>query len=224
VLGTLPGNVYEAGPGNGDSLIRRSLDSSGNVGQTQTVDTTTMDWTQVRGAFMVDNWMYYGLTDGTFHKRTFNGSTFGPDVKIDPYNDPIWSDVPNGSGGTYRGVVTDFYGQLASTSSVFYSNGRVYYTLVGDSRMFYRYFSPDQGGTDALSLYGDVIGCDQFTVSDGMNWSNVAGAFVTGSTLYYVTKSDGVLHKIAWAADHATGSSSVVDGTNNWAAHGLFLH
>jgi hypothetical protein len=212
-------------PGNGDALLSRSLDSSGNAGTTTTVDTATLDWTQVRGAFMVDNWMYYGLTDGTFHKRTFNGTTLGADVPIDPYNDPLWVNVNNGSGGTYRGVVSNYYGQQSSLSSAFYVNGRIFYTLVGDTRMYDRYFSPDQGGTDAASKAGDVVGADQFTVNDGgMDWSNVAGAFVTGNTLYYVTKTDGVLHSIGWATDHATGSSSVVDSTNNWAAHGLFLH
>ena len=44
-----------------------------------------------------------------------------------------------------------------------------------------------------------------------------------GGTLYYVTKSDGVLHSIGWSIDHATGSPNVVDSTQNWAAHGLFL-
>ena len=43
-------------PNNGDTLLSRSLDSSDNVGSTTTVDTATRDWTQVRGAFMVDNW------------------------------------------------------------------------------------------------------------------------------------------------------------------------
>jgi len=226
-LGTLPGTLYQAGPlqGGGNSLLSRSLDASDVVGPTTTVDTTTMDWTQVRGAFMVDDWMYYGLPDATFWKRAFDGTSFGPAIKIDPYNDPLWSTVPNGSGGTYRGIVSDFYGQLPSTTSVFYVNGRVYYTQNRKTGMYYRYFSPDQGGTDAASKYGDVVGADQFTVNDGgMNWSNLAGAFVTGDTLYYVTKSDGVLHKIAWATDHATGTSSVVDSTNNWASNGLFLH
>lgn len=230
-LGTLPGNVYAAGPNpatppaSEDSLISRSLDSSGNVGPTNTVDTTTLDWTQVRGAFMVDAWMYYGLPDGTFWKRTFSGTTLGAAVQIDPYNDPLWSNISNGSGGTYRGVVSAYYGQLPNVSSAFYSGGRIYYTLVGDSHMYDRYFSPDQGGTDGASKYGDVIGADQFTVDDGgMDWSNIAGAFVTGNTLYYATKSDGVLHEIAWSTDHATGSSSVVDSTQSWAANGLFLH
>jgi hypothetical protein len=80
--------------------------------------------------------------------------------------------------------------------------------------MFYRYFTPDSG----------VVGADQFTVNDGgLNWSNTAGAFVTGSTLYYVNKADGVLRQIPWSATGATGTSTVVDSTNNWASHGLFL-
>lgn len=210
---------------NGDSLISRSLDSSGNVGPTTTVDTSAMDWTQVRGAFMVDNWLYYGKTDGKFYKRTLNGNSLGAEIAIDPYNDPSWSNINNGSGGTYRGAVPNYYGQLPNVSSAFYFGGRLYYTLVGDSRMFTRYFSPDAGGSNVASKYGDVIGADESTVNDGgMDWSNIAGAFVTGSTLYYVTKSDGVLHDVAWSTDHANGTSNVVDNSQNWASHGLFLH
>ncbi len=210
---------------NGDSLISRSLDSSGNVGPATTRDTNALDWTQVRGAFMVDNWLYYGKTDSKFYKRTFNGTSLGAEIAIDPYNDPTWSNVNNGSGGTYRGAVPDYYGQLPNVSSAFYFGGSLYYTLVGDTHMYSRYFSPDAGGSSAASKYGDVIGADQRTVDDGgMDWSNIAGAFVTGSTLYYVTKSDGVLHDIGWSSNHATGASSVVDSSQNWASHGLFLH
>ena len=211
-------------PTDGNSLVANHVDSSGVVGTRITADTTAMDWTQVRGAFMIGDTLYYGKPDSTFWKRSYDGDTFGPEVKIDPYNDPIWSSIANGSGGTYRGVVSDFYGQIPSESSMFYLNGRIYYTLVGHSGMYYRYFAPDAGGTDAASKYGDVVGSDQFTVNDGgLDWSNIAGAFVTGSTLYYVTKSDGVLHQIGWSTDHATGSSTVVDNTQNWSSHGLFL-
>jgi hypothetical protein len=80
--------------------------------------------------------------------------------------------------------------------------------------MFYRYFTADSG----------VVGSDEFTVNDGgIDWSNIGGAFLSGNTLYYASRSDGVLHSIAWSTDHATGSSTVVDTTNNWASHGLFL-
>ncbi len=202
-------------PGNGDSLTAIHLGADNSVGTSTTVDTNTMDWTQVRGAFMVNGELYYGKTDGTFNERTFDGTTLGAEVNIDPYNDPFWSTIKNGSGGTYRGLKSDLYGQLPSISSMFFLNGRIYYTLVGQSGMFYRYFTPDSG----------VIGADQFTVNDGgMNWSDVAGAFVTGNTLYYATKSDGGnLHAISWATDHATGSPTLVDNTEDWAAHSLFL-
>jgi hypothetical protein len=32
-----------------------------------------------------------------------------------------------------------------------------------------------------------------------------------------------VLHSVAWAGDHATGSAAVVDASQSWAGHGLFL-
>ena len=50
-------------------------------------------WSQVRGAFMVGNTLFYGYTDGNFYKRTFDGTTFGTPTLVDPYNDPIWSNV-----------------------------------------------------------------------------------------------------------------------------------
>jgi hypothetical protein len=79
--------------------------------------------------------------------------------------------------------------------------------------MRFRYFSPDSG----------IVGSDEFTVNDGMDWSGVAGAFLSGSTLYYATKADGVLHSVSWVGDHATGSPSTVDSSQNWATRGMFV-
>ncbi len=209
-IGTLPGTVYFT---SGNSLASRTMSASGAVGGTQSVD-SSMPWSQVRGAFMVDNTIFYGLADGTFDKRTFNGTTLGAQTAVDPYNDPAWSTVPTGSGSSvYRGTVPDLYGtKMSKVTSMFYTGGNIYYTLSGSASMYWRPFTPESG----------IMGPVANTVSDGQNWSNVAGSFVTGNTLYYAT-TDGVLHKIAWAGDHATGSSSVADSSNNWATQGMFL-
>ena len=33
-----------------------------------------MDWSTVRGAFLLNGTVYYGLNDGSLYKRTFNKS------------------------------------------------------------------------------------------------------------------------------------------------------
>lgn len=200
-------------PANGDTLTARRLAASGTTGASSTIN-NTMEWGQVRGAFMVNGIVYYGFADGTFNSRSFDGTTFGAAAQVDPYNDPFWSDKSTGSGQTYRGVVPDLYGsKLASVTSMFYSDGSIYYTISGQAAMRSRAFTPESG----------IMGPSESTVNDGLDWRSVAGAFVTGDTLYYATKDDGVLHKIAWAGTRATGATSVVDKSQNWSTRGMFL-
>lgn len=200
-------------PVDNDVLRSRTLNAAGTVGATQTAE-DTLDWSKVRGAFMVNGMLYYGYSDGQFYTRTFDGDTLGDAVTVDPYNDPFWSDKSTGSGQTYRGVVPGLYGStMTNVSSMFYANGRVFYTVNGQSQMRWRYFTPESG----------IMGPVENTVSDGLNWSTVAGAFVTGSTLYYADKSDGALRKRAWDGMKATGSATVVDTTQDWRTRGMFL-
>ena len=133
---------------------------------------------------MVSGELYYGKTDGTFNERTFDGTTLRRRGQDRPVQRPVLEHDQQRVGRHLpRASCRTSTASCPNVSSMFFSNGRIYYTLVGQSRMFYRYFTPDSG----------VIGADQFTVNDGgMNWSDIAGAFVTGNTLYYATKSDGV--------------------------------
>ena len=62
------------------------------------VDARGIDWTNVRGAFLIGDQLVYGKTDGYLYQRTFTQTTTGPEVKIDPYNDPLWADASNGVG------------------------------------------------------------------------------------------------------------------------------
>jgi hypothetical protein len=218
--GRLPGTVYAAGPLlNGQpvlptSLVGRSLDAAGTVGPAQTVAGGTLDWSAVRAMFLVDDTLFYGMADGTFHRRSFDGATLGTDTRVDPYNDPFWSDKSTGKAGqTYRGVVPTLYGQLSGVTSAFYSDGFLYYTQTGRTGMYYRPFSVESG----------IIDPTEFTVADGLNWSGVAGAFATADALYYVNRSDGVLRRYGWSGGRAVGSSSVVDSSTSWAARSLFL-
>ena len=202
-------------PTTGDQLLSRHLDTAGNVGASSTANSSARSpWSTVRGAFIVGG--HDVLRPEQRHVLQAHASTarrFGAAVAVDPYDDPAWQNVQTGSGQTYaQHQVATYYAELPNVTSAFYSGGRLYYTLFGQSQMYYRYFTPDSG----------VVGSQEFTVNDGLDWSDTAGAFLSGNTLYYATKSDGVLHSIAWSTDHATGSPTTVDSTQNWAGHGLF--
>ncbi|MGL4173926.1 MAG: hypothetical protein ACRCTR_07630 [Actinomycetota bacterium] len=216
VVGSLPGTIYAAGslaPGT-SGLVGRTLDTAGAAGAAQQVDATTLDWNAVRGAFLVDGVLFYGLSDGTFHRRTFDGTTLGADTVLDPYNDPAWSTVGTGrSGQYYRGVVPGLYGKLSTVTSMFYDRGRIYYTMSDRTGMYSRAFSPESG----------IIGALETTVPGGLTWSNIAGAFVAGSSLYYVSSTDGVLRQYAWATGQPSGSPTVVNSATNWSARSLFV-
>jgi hypothetical protein len=79
--------------------------------------------------------------------------------------------------------------------------------------MHWRWFEPDSG----------TVGSDEFTVSDGKNWSTIAGAFLSGNKLYYADKTTGALFSVAWNGTQATGNALPANATQNWAARGLFL-
>ena len=159
------------------ALVGRTLTADNTVGAPVTADSTSLNWRSARGAFLVDKQLFYGLTDGTFHERSIDGTTLGTDTALDPYEDPAWSGVDTGSGQTYKGVVPGYYGELSRVTSAFYSGGRLYYTLTGSGAMYYRWFSPESG----------IVGSAEYQTTDGMNWSGIAGAFVSGGNLYYAT-------------------------------------
>ena len=211
-VGSLPGNVY---------LFDTSANSSGV--QTETWDGVSAPTTgpgvsgfnnsTVRGAFAVNGSLYYGTSSGGFFQAPFQGRSVGASVAIDPYDDPAWSNVDTGSGQTYRGVKSTFYSELPSMTSMFYSNGRVYYTLSTKRQMFWRYFETDDG----------VVGADEFATIDTNDWSRVAGAFLSGNTLYFANSFNGNLMQIPFINGQPSGTPTVADTSINWASRGDVL-
>jgi hypothetical protein len=211
--GSLPGNVYLLGSGTSASSARMTH-WDGSTAPSAPTTLSSVDWSTAHGAFQINNQVYYGSTDGNFYQRSFDGTTFGPAVAIDPYDDPYWSNVETGSGtSVYRGVESNFYGEMSSLTSMFYSQGRVYYTLSGKSQMFYRYFEPDSG----------VMGSDEFTTTDGLNWSHVAGAFLSGSTLYFADSTTKNLFAVPFANGQASGTPTVANSAIDWTSRGAFV-
>src|SRR5215207_5830883 len=145
-VGTLPGDLFRIGTDN--TMTRRSFTGT-TLGAPSTV-ATGVDWSTVRGAFVVSGRLYTGHADGTMTVRDFDGTTAG-------FTTPI----------NLNGLTSTQF-PISRITGMFFWNGRLYYTLTGDTRLYYRWFTPESG----------VIGADTFTasgVTDGRNWSGVSG-------------------------------------------------
>ena len=200
-----------------DDLDYRAM-SGASIGPLTKIDGGGVNWGSVRGAFMVGDTMYYGLSSGTFYKATFDGTTLGIPTADDPYNDLFWSNVSTGSGQTYRGVISPYYGELPSVTGAFYNGGHMYYTLNGQPKLYWRDFNPESG----------IVGSVEFS-SSGADMSKVAGMFLSGSTLYWASKADGALHSVPFSNStvSTTGDSIVsspsTDG-NDWRSRNLLAY
>lgn len=162
-----------------------------------------VDWAQARGAFMVDHRLYTGWADGTLYRRTLAGGRFSRARAVEL----------NGLQG--------FRNDVQSTQAMFYdrSAGRLYFNQVGESGLFYRYFTPQSA----------VVGATRFAGPGdraGITWSTIRGAFLAGGRLYFTT-ADGRLRRVAWSSGRATGPVTTVSGPakdgHSWRARALFL-
>jgi PKD repeat protein len=194
-----------------------SFDGS-SASSPQSSTTSNFDWTNVRGAVMVGRTLFYGSTDGMLYKRSFDGVSFGDPVAVNPYHDPLWNTVQTGSGQTYDGATPTWYGQLGSVTGMFYTSGRLYYTLSGTNSLFWRSFVPDSG----------VVSPTQNTATGGsITWTSTKGMFLDGSNLYTVSSTDGSLSRTSFVNGAPAGASTVVNsvatGGIDWRGRAVFL-
>ncbi len=165
------------------------------------------NWSSTRGAFLVGGTLFYGRTDQTFVKRSFNGTAFGVPAAVDPYHDPLWDNVGTGTAGqTYRGVTVGYYAELPAVTGAFYSAtgttaGRMYYSLAGQSGLYWRWFNPENG----------VVGGDRFEVSGATGFAGTSGLFLSGTDLYRIDQATGNLSRIDFTGG-AVGPAVLVSG------------
>ncbi|HEY7606016.1 MAG TPA: hypothetical protein VID07_04450 [Actinomycetes bacterium] len=196
-VGTLPGDLFRLGTDG--AMTRRSFTGTA-LGAPATV-TTGVDWSTVRGAFALSGRLYTGHADGTMTFRDFDGASAG-------FTTPI---ALNG--------LTSTQFPISRITGMFFWNGRLYYTLSGDTRLYYRWFTPESG----------VLGGDTFTASDatdGRNWSTVNGMTMASGRLVYATTT-GTLSAIDFTAGVPTGTATVLSGPavdgQSWQSRGLFV-
>jgi hypothetical protein len=199
--GTLPGELVTLGTGD---PAARSFDGT-TVGSPTAITGSGVDWTQVRGAFMLGNQLYTGWSDGELLVRSFDGTTFGPPTPVN-LNGLTAAEFP----------VADLTGMFYDSAS-----GRLYYTVAGDASLHYRYFEPES----------NIVGAQTFTsgLGDGLDWSGVDGMTLAGGQIYYrstdlaqgVTTYD--LYRVALTAGVPVPSSRTVIAADDSGARGMFL-
>lgn len=199
------GTVYNGSP---DGLTARSYDGS-VVGPTQAAPSGGIDWSSVRGAFMINGRLYLAHADGTFTKRTFDGTDYGPAVPVDAAD-----------GIT---PLTSWQDDIRSMTGMFYDRGRIYFTRTGSDRLSYRYFNPES----------DIVGATRLTASrtvGGFSPQAVRGMFGDGEHLYW-SGTDGALRRVGWTQQAQSGvpagrtrvvSGPQVDG-RTWVGGSPFL-
>jgi hypothetical protein len=207
--GTLPGNTYLAGRlglVNTNDLQRRTFD--GDVpGATSVQPASGIAWGSVRGTVMINGRLYYGWSDSNFYSRTFDGTTFGTQTAVNTHD--------------LLARHTDFHNEVPNITSMFFTGGRLYFTLSGQSALYFRYFTPEN----------NVVGAVRFTASGsitGVNFANVGGAILDGGRLYLADRTNGALTRVNFAGGvPVSGTATVVsspalDGAD-WRTRGLFL-
>ncbi len=114
-------------------------------------------------------------------------------------------------------MVPSLYGQIPNLTGMFFSGGRLYYTLFGDAHLYSRWFSPDSGIVDETTT----------TSSSSVNFSAADGMFAVGTTLYYGSRADGSLRSVSFRRGTVSGNPTVVSGPAidgvNWTSRATFL-
>jgi hypothetical protein len=197
---TLAADLYRLG--SDGSISRRVF--NGNVVGSVTALPSAIDWSQMRGAFALPGRFYTGRSDGKLLRWSFNGSQLGQPLEV-----------------SLRGMEANLTGYFPITrmTGMFYDNGRLYFTLQGDKKLYYRYFLPEANVAD------DVVGAEILTASgdgDGRDWSKVTGMTMANGKLYWA-ENGAELYQMNFSNGKPSGSKSVAIANAGVAGRGLFL-
>jgi hypothetical protein len=185
-------------------LQRRAVDATGAPTGSPSTANSTMDWSTVRGAFLLDGSVYYGLNDGSLYKRTFNKSSgaIGTQRVVNLYDDP------------QDGQRIPF--AIANMTGMFYDTAthRIYYTVFGDARLFYRYFTPES----------DVVGAQTFQAeTNGVSFASAAGLTLASGRILYGSSTDGSLRSVPFAGGRVTGTPTVTSSDGTWRYRAILV-
>ncbi len=207
---TLPNDLFVAQASTGGVLQRRAVNASGAPTGSPSTANSSMDWNAVRGAFLLNGNVYYGLTDGGLYKRSFNASTgdIGSQQAINLYDDPDTGQRIPFSPFSSAGI--------SSLTGMFYdpATHRIYYTLSNDSRLYYRYFTPES----------EIVGAQPFQAdAGGVTFSSAAGMTLASGRVFYGSSSDSTLRSAPFSNGRVTGAATTVSADGTWRYRAIFV-
>jgi uncharacterized membrane protein len=151
---------------------------------------------------MLNGLVYYGQSNGQLIRRAFRGGAYGTAVAV--------------SGADRVVADADWHDQIQSITSMFFDRGRIYYTLAGQSELYFRYFTQQS----------DVVGALQFTSARNSAFAQVKSGFYAGGKYCYSVAMDGNLRCLAFAYGGVSGSPRVVSGPGvdrrDWRSGAMF--
>jgi hypothetical protein len=191
---SLPADVYSIGLDG--RVSRRPFD--GNVMGVATPLPGTVDWSRVRAAFPLGEWLYTAQDDGRLLRRTRDGEELG--------------------AANLRGLTSSQF-PIARLTGMFFDNGRLYYTVAGDRHLWYRNFLAETAPAD------DVVGAQTFRaggIDDSLDWSRVKGMTLVGGKIYRFEGAE--LQRIDFLNGRAQpGTLTIVAAAAGLDARALFL-
>jgi len=197
----LPADLYLPETATTGRLFRRAF--SGTTAGTRAVVSgpPAMNWSKVRGAFLIGSTLYYGYDDGNFYTRAFRSpSDLGDPRRVDLHDAP----------DTGRRIAWP----LAQVTGMFFdpATHRIYYTVSGNSALFYRYFTPESR----------LVGPETFT-AQATGWGSAAGLTLASGRVYYGSSNDGDLRSVAFGGGKVSGTPRVDNGDGTWRYRAIFL-
>ena len=181
-----------------DDVTRRFLDPATGA-DAPAVTTGTEAWRWARGGFMVDSTVYTGWADGSITMRSFDAGTWGAPTRIGLYGNTNIRDVYDVTGMFFDEV-----------------DERLYYTLDGDSALYWRWFTPES----------QSLGATAFTASGAigsLDPARVQGMFLADGWIYFADAATGDLMRIRFGGGVVSGSASVVDSGSDWRSRALIV-
>jgi Malectin domain len=175
------------------------------VKSTRTLTDPVDDWSSLRGAVMIDRTLYTATSNGALTARAFDGTTFGAPSAVDLHG------------------LRQFSWEIPNITGMFYAKatGRLYYTLAGQPRLYYRYFEPESQTVGAVEFAGPGN-------ASGIDWSAASGMLLYADTLYVGSATTGNLARVGWKGGQPTGTATVVSGpaidSEDWRARALFAY
>ena len=197
---TLPAELYSVA--SGGSQLRRQTFNGGVPPAATSAPNGSVSWGSTTGAFMAHGVLYTTSNTGTFTKRTFDGNDYGNASTIDVADALVrqgeWHDV-----------------DMPNMTSLFYLNGKMYFTRGIQNTLFRRGFEPES----------DVVGQQRFSSGSvsGIPFASIRGAFVAGNFFYYATSSG--LFRAPWGVNAPLpGTPTQISSSSQFASRVMFAY